>query len=177
MYNSNLFVSFFNKSIALLVIFSLLSISFSFNIDENVKQEIDTLYKSTSICEYYNSLAKFSYGVINKILESTNIFLTYKTSQSDNNKEESKKSGEQNNLYFVKTTTENDLKISLSKDLNDYSLSLLGGESYSTPLLSNIVFKFHMFKLTCITVLFCYFARGNIDIINFNNMIKENRLV
>ena len=175
MYNSNLFVSFFNKSIALLVIFSLLSISFSFNIDENVKQEIDTLYKSTSICEYYNSLAKFSYGVINKILESTNIFLTDKTSQSDNNKEESKKSGEQNNLYFVKTTTENDLKV--SKNVNNCSVSLLNENSYSTPLLNNIIFKFHTFKLTCITILFCYFARDSIGENIINNITGKIRLV
>ena len=174
MYNSNLFVSFFNKSIALSVIFSLLSVSFCFNIDKKFKHEINTLYKSTSICEYYNSLANFSYGIINKILESTNIFLVDKSSQSNNNNKENKKNSEQNKLYFVKTTTENDLKTSLSKDFNGFAFSLLCKDS---TLLNNIIFKFHIFKLTCTTILFCYFARGNIDIINFNNIMKENRLV
>lgn len=176
MYNNSIFLSFFNKSIALLVIVSLLSISFSFNIDENVKQELNTLYKSTSICEYYNTLTNFSYGIINKILESTNIFLADKTSQSDNNKEESKNSAEQNNLYFVKTT--NETKISTSKNINNYNISMLCEQNYSTPLLNKIIFKFHTLKLSCITLLFCYFARDSIgENINIINIIKGFRLV
>ena len=175
MYKFNLFLSFFNKTIALLITFSLLSISFSFNIDKNIKQEFGTLYKSTSICEYYNSIANFSYGVINKILESTNIFLIDRTSKNDTNKEESKKSNNQNDLYFVKTTTEKELKV--SEKVGDYNFSLLGNGSYSALLLNDIISKFHTLKLSCITMIFCYFARDSIGDININNIIGKVRLV
>lgn len=176
MYKFNLFLSFFNKTVALLIIFSLLSISFSFNVDKNIKQEFGTLYKSTSISEYYNSIANFSYGVINKILESTNIFIVNKTSQNDREKEGNKNNTNKNDLYFVKTTTEKELKV--SQKFNAYNFVLTGKQSYIAPLLNKIIFKFHTFKLTCITLLFCYFARDNIgENININNIIGKIRLV
>lgn len=175
MYNNNLFISFFNKCLALLVIFSLLSISFSFNIDETVKQEFGVLYKSTSISEYYNSITNFSYGIINKILESTNINLVSTTSQKNEAENKDKKSSGQKDLYFVKTTTENDLK--LSKNFDNCGFSLLNEKSYSTPLLNKIIFKFYTFKLMCITILFCYFARDNIEDINIINITGKVRLV
>ena len=177
MYKVNLFLSFFNKTIALLITFSLLSISFSFNIDENIKQEFGTIYKSTSISEYYNSIANFSYGIINKILESTKIVLVDKTSQNGSKKEENKKSNSQNDLFFVKTTNETKLGTSKNLDNNNHNISLLGEKSCSAPLLSESVFKFHTLKLICITMLFCYFARDGIEDININNIIEKIRLV
>ncbi len=180
MYKINSFLSVFNKSIALLVTISLLSISFAFNMDENVKKELDTLYKSTSICEYYNSITNFSYGIINKILESTKIVLVDKTSQSDKNKEENKKNTEQNKLYFVKTT--NETKVSSSRNLQNsgfsFVSSLISTDNSFNLLLNKNIFKFCIFKLSCIVLLFCYFARDNIgENININNIIKRFRLV
>ena len=155
--------------------FSLLSISFSFNIDENIKQEFGTLCKSTSICEYYNSIANFSYGVINKILESTKINLVATPTQKDKDENKDKKSSSQKDLYFVKTTTEKELKV--SEKIGDYNFYLLSKESYSAPLLNELISKFHIFKLSCITLLFCYFARDSIGDININNIIGKVRLV
>ena len=175
MYKFNSFLSLLNKSIALLITFSLLSISFSFNIDETVKQEFGMLYKSTSISEYYNSITNFSYGIINKILESTKINLVPTATQKDNAENKENKSTGQKDLYFVKTTTENDLKV--SRNVNDCSVSLLNENSYCTPMSNNIIFKFHTFKLTCITILFCYFARDSIGENIINNITGKVRLV
>ena len=74
MYRFN-FTFLFNKFVAFLLIFSLSVLSFSFSADENVKQEINTLYNATSISDYYKSITNFSYTLINKILESANVIL------------------------------------------------------------------------------------------------------
>ena len=122
MYNFNFCSSLFNRVIALLVTISLLSVSFSFNFDKNIKKEFNVLYEATSVCEYYNTLTNFSYGIINKILESTNIVLTEANSQKSNTeKKEKEENNEQNNLYFVKSN--NEKEITTSKKFNIYNLN------------------------------------------------------
>ena len=178
MYKINSFLSVFNKSIALLVTISLLSITVFFNIDENVKQDLNTICKATSISDYYRSVTNFSYNVINKILESTNIFLTNTKTQKEN-KDTQKKETNKENLAFVKTDNEN--KIKVSKFFNnynfcDFSYLSTAGNNFKF-LLNSFFFHIHTLKLSLATMFCCYFARGNIDIINLNNIIKENRLV
>ena len=179
MYKFNLFLSLFNRFVALSVIFSLLVISFSFNIDNEIKKEFGTLYKSTSISDYYNSIANFSYGIINKILESTNIVLSDKTTnqREDEDKKDTAKNKE--NLAFVKTDNENKIKTAVFQNNCNGSVlcALLNTNFNFNYLLRKFIFRLHMFRFCFITTIFCYFARGNIDIINFNNMIEGNRLV
>lgn len=180
MYNFNLCSSFLNKLIVFVITISLLSVSFSFSFDENIKQELNTLYEATSFCEYYNTITNFSYDIINKILESANIVSTLSSSQKDNTDNKEKNSKKDYNLYLLKTANEretNNLKI-----LNYYNFSLfyilLDRNFYFNSLLSKFFFKLHVFKLNTITTFFCYFARGNIDyIIKFNNIIINLRLV
>ena len=180
MYNFNLYSLFFNKLISLLVTISLLSVSFFFYFDENIKQELNILYEATSVCEYYNTITNFSYGIINKILESTNITLTETASTQNNTDKKEKTNNEQNNLYFVKST--NEKEISESKKINDYNAIVsnifLINTTQLNILLKNFTYHFCTFKLICIIIiLFCYFARNNIESININNIIKKVRLV
>ena len=180
MYNFKWCSLFLNKFITLLVTISLLSVSFSFNFEENIKQELNTLYEATSVCEYYNAITNFSYGIINKILESTNIVLTEKTTQKNNAEKKDQKDSTKNNLYFVKSTNEKELNN--SKFLNNYNFYsshiLLNREIYFIVALNKIIVKFHIFKLSHVKTIFCYFARGNIDsILNITNRIKMLRLV
>lgn len=180
MYNFNLCLSFLNKFIALFVTISLLSVSFSFNFDENIKQELNTLYEATSVCEYYNTITNFSYGIINKILESTNIVSTVSSSQKDNTDKKEEKTNKDYSLYLLKSS--NEKENSNLKIFDHYNFSLfyilLNRNFYFNFLLNNFFFKLHIFKLDTITTFFCYFARGNIDyIINFNNIIRNLRLV
>ena len=76
MYNFKLCLSFLNKFVVLLITISLLFVSFSFNFEKNIKQELSNLYEATSVCACYNTITNFSYVIINKILESTKIVLT-----------------------------------------------------------------------------------------------------
>ncbi len=178
MYKINSFLSVFNKSIALLVIFSILSVTFSFNIDENIKQDLNTICKATSVSDYYRSLTNFSYNIIGKILESTNISLTGTKTQEEN-KDTQKKANNKESLTFVKT--DNEIKIKAPNLLTNYNFYDFGfipstGNNFKF-LLNKFFFHIHTLKLSLATMFCCYFARGNIDIINLNNIIKENRLV
>ncbi len=180
MYNFNRCSSFLNKFITLLVTISLLSVSFSFNFEENIKQELNTLYEATSVCEYYNAITNFSYDIINKILESTNIALTEKSTQKNGAEKKNQKSSTKNNLYFVKSANEKELNN--SSFFNHYKFYssdiLLNKEIYFVFTLNKIIIKFHIFKLSRVKTIFCYFARGNIDsILNITNKIKLLRLV
>ena len=178
MYKINSFLSVFNKSIALLVTISLLSISVFFNIDENIKQDLNTICKATSISDYYRSVTKFSYNIIGKILESTNISLTGTRTQKEN-KDTQKKAANKETLTFVKTDNENQIKVSkLLTNYNFYDFSFIPSTGNNFKfLLNKNFFHIHTLKLSLATMFCCYFARGNIDIINLNNIIKENRLV
>ena len=109
MYNLKFCSSFFYKVVSFLLTISLLSVSFSFSFDENVKQKLNDLYEATSVCEYYNTITNFSYGIINKILESAKITLTETAAQKDNTEKKEKENNNQNNLYFVKSTNEKEI--------------------------------------------------------------------
>jgi hypothetical protein len=165
--------------VSFLLTISLLSVSFSFSFDKNVKEKLNILYEATSVCEYYNTLTNLSYGIINKILESTKITLTEKTSQKDNTEKKEKENSNQNNLYFVNST--NEKEINSSKKINNYnfpSLNVFFNDNTGFNfLINNFVYRIYTFKLTCITLLLCYFARDNIDDININKIIKKVRLV
>lgn len=178
MYNLGVCSSFFYKIVSFLLTVSLLSVSFSFSFDENIKQKLNDLYKATSVCEYYNTITNFSYGIINKILESTKINLTEETTTQKNNTEK-KESNNQYNLYFVNST--NEKEINNSKKINNYNFSSLNvfcssNEDFGFSL-NQFVYRIYMLNLTCITLLLCFFARDNIDDININRIIKKVRLV
>ncbi|MBQ3942696.1 MAG: hypothetical protein II669_00075 [Elusimicrobia bacterium] len=178
MYKFGLFLSFINKSIALLIIFALLSVSFSFNINANIKEEFNSLYKTTSISEYYNSIANFSYGIINKILESTKIVL--KDTASKNSSKGKKNNTKQNNkIEFVKVENEKELKAVNTFSDNDLSFVYTFGSSTKIMnILKTFVLDFYTLFLNKQNLLFCYFPRGNIDTnININSIIEEIRLV
>lgn len=179
MYNFKLCLSFLNKFVVLLITISLLFVSFSFNFEKNIKQELSNLYEATSVCACYNTITNFSYVIINKILESTKIVLTEETSQKSDNKKEEQKNDTQNNLYFVKST--NEKEINNLKNLNYFKFYLsdilLNTKICFVFVLSTVIFKLNLFKLNTVKTIFCYFARGNIDSINIINNIKRFRLV
>ena len=178
MYKFNSFLSLLNKSIALLITFSLLSISFSFYFDENIKRELNILYEATSVCEYYNTITNFSYGIINKILESTKIVL--KDTASKNSSKEKKNDTKQNNkIEFVKVENEKELKAVNTFSDNDLSFVYTFGSSTKIMnILKTFVLDFYTLFLNKQNLLFCYFPRGNIDTnININSIIEEIRLV
>ena len=177
MYNFKLFPSLFNKIIIFFMIISLLSLSFSFNFDKNIKQELNTLYEATSFCEYYNSITNFSYSIINKILESTNIVLEkgfpQKNKDTNNNSNKDKKT-----LDFVqlnKQQEKSNLKNFVSNDLVCYGLLQLNNKI--TYFYKILIFELHILQLVIIGLFFCYFARRNIDENIILNNILENRLV
>ncbi len=178
MYNLKICSSFFYKIVSFLLTISLLSVSFSFSFDENIKQKLNNLYEATSVCEYYNTITNFSYGIINKILESTKITLNEQSPQKNNTEKKEKESNQQNNLYFVKST--NEKEINNSKKISNYNFPSLNvffsGNTDFNFLINNFVYRIYTFKLTCITLLLCYFARDNIDE-NINKIIKKVRLV
>ena len=179
MYNFNYCLTFFNKIIIWLVTISLLSVSFSFNFDGKIKQELNTLCEATSISDYYNTLTNLSYGIINKILESTNISLAEKVSQENNTEKEEEKSNTQNNLYFVKSTNEKEVTNSIKFNYYKFYLSdMLSVKNISFILSLNKIFlKFQNIGFIYIKNAFCYFARGNIDgILINNNIIKKSVL-
>lgn len=184
MYDFILYSCFLKKFITLLLTITLLSVSFSFNFDKNITQELNTLYEATSVCEYYNTITNLSYSIINKILESTNINLTTSVSQRNEMEKKEKEEKEQSNkynLYFVKTTFEKEVKY--SKIFNNYKFSiqnilLLNKLFYFNLLSSKFLFTDNIFKLSYIAVFFCYLARDNIEgNLNINNIIREVRLV
>ena len=179
MYNFKLYSSFLNKFVALLVTISLLFVSFSFNFEKNIKQELSNLYEATSVCACYITITNFSYGIINKILESTKIVLTKENSQKSDNEKEEQKSNTQNNLYFLKSTNEKELNSLKSFNYFKFYLSdiLLNTKICFAFVLSTITFKLNLFKLNTVKTIFCYLARGNIDCINIINNIKRFRLV
>ena len=180
MYNFNLCSSFFNKFISIFLTISLLSVSFSFYFDENIKRELNILYEATSVCEYYNTITNFSYGIINKILESTNINLTETTSQKNNTDKKENNKNEQNSLYFVKTGSEKEIRD--SNKISNYNtlqsnIFLINNNNCFNFLLENVTYNLYTFKLICITFFLCYCARDNIEDININNIIRKVRLV
>ena len=180
MYNFSLYSSFLNKFIALFVTITLLFVSFSFRFEANLKQELNNLYEATSVCEYYNTITNFSYGIINKILESTNINLTTPVSQNDKAGKKEEPKNNQDNLYFVKSTNEREsANIKTFNYSNIYLYDILLSQNiYSSMLLNKIFLKFHIFKISHIPTIFCYLARGNIDdIIKINNILKDIRFV
>ena len=178
MYNLSFCSSFFNKIIALLLTVSLLSVSFSFNFDKGIKQELNALYEATSVCEYYNTLTNFSYGIINKILESTNIVLTETSSQKDKTENKDQKNNKQNDLYFVKSTNEKEINHLKSFNTIPFFNTLLNKNICFNFLLNKNIFNFLIFQLSCTMTFFCYFARRSIDDnIIINNILIKNRLV
>lgn len=179
MYNFSLCSSFLNKFVVLAVTISLLFVSFSFSFEKNIKQELSNLCEATSVCACYNTITNFSYGIINKILESTKIVLTEENSQKNNNEKEEQKNDTQNNLYFVKSTNEKEINNLKNFNYFKFYLSdiLLNKKICFVFVLSTVIFKFNLFKLNTVKTIFCYFARGNIDSINIINNIKRFRLV
>ena len=175
MYRINLFIPLFNKIIVYMIIFSLLSVSFSFNIHENIKQELNDLYKATSVCEYYNTITNFSYGIINKILESTNIVLTNSTKNNNERKENNTK--RVNYLDFVQPKNEHNIKNFKSIN-NNFINKLLYCFNENNYFQKSILIKYIYNSKTFMLMFykFYYYARGNIeDIINFNNIKKTHK--
>jgi len=179
MYNFDFCSSFFNKIVVLLITISLLSVSFSFNFDKNTKQELNDLYKATSVCEYYNAITNFSYGIINKILKSTDIISTNDDfSQKEDTPEKATKEFNSTDLCFVQLTNEEGIKFLKNFNTFYFFCPLLDTYFSFNLLLNKIFFKFHIFELSCIQTFFHYFARGNIEEnILINNILMENRLV
>lgn len=179
MYNIRFYFLFINRFIALLLTISLLSVSFSFNFDKNIKQEFNTLYKATSVCEYYNAVTNFSYGIINKILKSANMVSKDETcSQSNNAEKKDTKNNNRSDLCFVQLTNERETNHTINFSNFSSFYSLLNSNIRFDFLLNKIFLKFHIFELSCIPTFFHYFARGNIEdnILN-NNLLTGNRLV
>lgn len=175
MINLNYLSSLLNKTVSFLLALSLLAATFSFAADENVKQDFSILYKATSICEYYSSLANFSYEMIDKVLKSANINLSYSSTKT--NSTNNKKKNKQNTRFdFVEPNNENDIKN--LKSVNLYYGSVLFFEnSFKIYTLENIISINNIFVLLFLFFGFCYFARGNIeDNIKFYKKIKD-RLV
>ena len=179
MYNFGFCSSFFNKIVVSLITISLLSVSFSFNFDKNIEQEFNTLYKATSVCEYYNTITNFSYGIINKILKSANMISTdVVSSQKSNEEKKDTKNNNPSDLYFVQLTNEKEANHIMNFSNFSSFYSLLNSNICFNLLLNKIFFKFHIFELSCIQTFFHYFARGNIEgNILINNLLIENRLV
>lgn len=179
MYNIKFYFLFINRFVALLLTISLLSISFSFNFDKNIKQEFNTLYKATSVCEYYTTLTNFSYGIINKILKSVNMVSKDETcSQKNKTEKKDTKNSDSSDLYFVQLTNEKEANHIMNFSNFSPFYSLLNSNICFAFLLNKIFFKFHIFELNCIQTFFHYFARGNIEgNILINNLLIENRLV
>lgn len=175
MYRFN-FILLFNKFISLLLIFSLSVLSFSFSADENIKQEIGVLYSATSISNYYNSITKISYNLINKILESANVVVNVTSSQKEKNKKEQKNKNNKN-LDLLKLNAEKEIKLSDTYHSSFYTV-LFDAHIFSYQTVSGSVRNLFVYGLFYIKTSFCYFARGNIDnIININNIMEGNRLV
>ena len=174
MYRFN-FTFLFNRLVTFVLIFSLSVLSFSFTTDENVKQEINTLYNATSISEYYNSITNFSYTLINKILESANVVLTEKSSKKRNDNKQNKTTKEK--LDFVKLNSEKEIKFLNNHSSVFYNI-LFDTYTFFYDLAINVVPNLYDFNSFYIKTNCCYFARGNIEnIININNIAIENRLV
>ena len=174
MYRFN-FTFLFNKFVTFVLIFSLSVLSFSFSADENIKQELNTLYNATSISDYYNSITNFSYTLINKILESANVVLTEKSSKKRNDNKQNKTTKEK--FDFVKLNTEKEIKFLNNHSSVFYNI-LFDTYIFFYDLPINVIPNLYDFGSFYIKTDYCYFARGNIeDIININNTVKENRLV
>ena len=172
MINLNCLSSLYNKTISFLLALSLLAATFSFAADDKIKQEFSALYKSTSICEYYNSMTKFSYGIISKVLKSSNINFAYTSKKTENSKD--KKQSKKNNRFdFVQSNNESDLKIFKSMNLL-YGSIFFSGNNFKFHSSDNTVFINNIIVLLFIFFGFCCLARGNIDndIKFYNKIIK-----
>ena len=172
----NFYSSLLNRIISFLLAFSLLAVTFTFAVDENVKQEFSVLYRATSICEYYNSLTNLSYDIINKVLKSANVNISFANTKTNTTK--NKKTNKKNSRFdFVQPNNENSIKNLTAQKLSLTNIVFVP-DNLKFYSIENYTLVNNIFILFFILLSFCYFARGNIDDnINFYNRTKENRLV
>lgn len=162
MHMFNLSVSLFKKFITLLICVSILSMVSVFDVEENIKNEINTLCKATSISDYYNTITNFSYSLISTLLESTKIVIDNTKQNQNDNKNNKTDEKNKTSFIFVQSSNKNLKSSQFAKNISFNNVILIPG-TFKNYLFQKYIFYIHTVVLIFMLLIFCYFARGNIE--------------